>query len=189
MPSPKSQSHLSRRATCRSLASLTLLTCYPQDQCILSTKLPQELRNLIHTHLTSQQYNTHHESHNSQLGRRPGHIYSISTTPDLLLTCRLLYHEAHTIPLRSATFHISSHTDHPIYHMSAQQGREIYHLHDILGAFDKSNFTRFFRPHLRWKKVTWTICGQWMTRPVDLEAFRIAQIASFLAETMVPASC
>lgn len=40
--------------------------------------------------------------------------------------------------------------------MSSQQGRHLYHLHDITHTLNAAAISKFFRSHLQWKRITLT---------------------------------
>lgn len=72
--------------------------------------------------------------------------------------------------------------------MTAQNGAEMYHLHDNLVALSERNFTKFLLPHLEWKRITWTVCA-YMWPPLLAEHHEIERLAETLAKVVLPASC
>lgn len=72
--------------------------------------------------------------------------------------------------------------------MTKQRGADVYHLHDNLVALKRSNFTKFFLPHLHWKRVTWTICA-YLWPPILAGYREIDRLAETLASIELPASC
>lgn len=64
----------------------------------------------------------------------------------------------------------------------------MYHLHDNLVALKRSNFIKFFLPHLHWKRVTWTICA-YLWPPILAGYREIDRLAETLAGIELPASC
>ncbi|KAF3049531.1 hypothetical protein E8E11_010055 [Didymella keratinophila] len=72
--------------------------------------------------------------------------------------------------------------------MTKQRGADVYHLHDNLVALNRRNFTKFFLPHLRWKRVTWTICA-YLWPPILAGYREIDRLAGTLAAIELPASC
>ena len=72
--------------------------------------------------------------------------------------------------------------------MTKQRGADVYHLHDNLVALNRKNFTKFFLPHLHWKRVTWTICA-YLWPPILAGYREIDRLAETLAGIDLPASC
>lgn len=127
---------------------------------------------------------------------RPGHTYRTKIHTAILLTCRLIYCEAHAIPMKSATHHFRHlgstswlyEGDVWLHHMTKQQGADVYHLHDNLVTLNRRNFTKFFLPHLHWKRITWTICA-YLWPPILAGYREIDRLAGTLAGIELPASC
>lgn len=95
------------RAVRRALADITPSNSGLQEQSPFFTKLPAEIRFLIFQLLLSQthDHNRPINIHSISPLYRPGHTYRTKVHTALLLTCRLVYYEAHSIPIRSATHH------------------------------------------------------------------------------------
>ncbi|KAJ4383308.1 hypothetical protein N0V86_001353 [Didymella sp. IMI 355093] len=72
--------------------------------------------------------------------------------------------------------------------MTKQRGADVYHLHDNLVALNRRNFTKFFLPHLQWKRVTWTICA-YLWPPILAGYREIDRLAETLASIELPTSC
>lgn len=72
--------------------------------------------------------------------------------------------------------------------MTKQRGADVYHLHDNLVALNRRNFTKFFLPHLYWKRVTWTICA-YLWPPILAGYREIDRLAETLAGVELPTSC
>ncbi|UPX09956.1 uncharacterized protein EKO05_0000633 [Ascochyta rabiei] len=72
--------------------------------------------------------------------------------------------------------------------MTKQRGADVYHLHDNLVALNPRNFTKFFLPHLSWKRVTWTICA-YLWPPILAGYREIDRLAETLACVGLPVSC
>ena len=204
------------RAVRRELAEITPDNSQPQEQCLLFSKIPAEIRFLVFQFLLSQTYDydrpvpeldmldfagsDHAPSwlrlHGSSPGYyRPGHTHHTKIHTAILLTCRLVYFEARSIPIRSATHHTrhlgptywSHEGDVWLHHMTKQRGAEVYHLHTNLMALENTYFTNWFLPHLHWKRVTWTVCLNYVYDAVNcLNKFRLAKM---LADIDLPASC
>jgi hypothetical protein len=187
------------RAVRRELAEITPDNSKPQEQSLLFSKIPAEIRFLVFQFLLSQTYDYAQpvDVHSVSPLYRPGHTHRTKIDTAILLTCRLVYFEAHSIPIRSATHHFR-HLGTPatqlydgdiwLHHMTKQRGAEVYHLHDNLVPLKKRDFTKFFLPHLHWKRVTWTICSNfWPPGPGGhRDIFRLAKT---LAAIDLPASC
>ena len=97
------------------------------------------------------------------------------------------------IPLRSATHHIdgfewgvAKSLYHRLLRLSSQQGRHLYHLHQIVALLETDVFTILIRPHLKWKKITWTITE-------GLNSFRYKRLADVIKPRLLaisfPAFC
>ena len=186
------------RAIRRGLADITPSNSRLQEQSLLFSKLPAELRFSIFQLLLSQIHD--HDRpiniHSISPLYRPGHTYRTKIHTAILLTCRLVYYEAHAIPIRSATHHFRHlgstswlyEGDVWLHHMTKQRGADVYHLHDNLVALNRRNFTKFFLPHLHWKRVTWTICA-YLWPPILAGYREIDRLAETLAGIELPASC
>jgi hypothetical protein len=72
--------------------------------------------------------------------------------------------------------------------MTKQRGADVYHLHDNLVALNRRNFTKFFLPHLHWKRVTWTICA-YLWPPILAGYREIDRLAETLSTITLPQSC
>ena len=184
------------RAVRRKLAEITPDNSKLQEQSLLFSKLPAEIRFLVFQFLLSQtcDYNRPVGVYSVSPLYRPGHTHHTKIHTSLLLTCRLVYYEAHSIPIRSATHHFQDiggsfdKGDVWLHHMTKQRGAEVYHLHDSLAALEKRAFAKLFLPHLHWKRVTWTIC--WNVRwPNSGDRDYYHQLATTLADIDLPASC
>ena len=186
------------RAVRRALADITPSNSGLQEQSPFFTKLPAEIRFLIFQLLLSQthDHNRPINIHSISPLYRPGHTYRTKVHTALLLTCRLVYYEAHSIPIRSATHHFRHlgstswlyEGDVWLHHMTKQRGADVYHLHDNLVALNRKNFTKFFLPHLHWKRVTWTICA-YLWPPILAGYREIDRLAETLAGIELPPSC
>ncbi|KAJ4992495.1 hypothetical protein SVAN01_01878 [Stagonosporopsis vannaccii] len=186
------------RAVRRQLADITPNNSKPQEQSLFFSKLPAEIRILIYELLLSQIHDHGRpiNIHSISPLYRPGHTYRTQIHTAILRTCRLVYHEAHSIPIRSATHHFRHlgstswlyEGDVWLHHMTKQRGADVYHLHDNLVALNRSNFTKFFLPHLQWKRVTWTICA-YLWPPILAGYREIDRLAQTLATIDLPASC
>jgi hypothetical protein len=204
MPQPKSlpkdryTRQRAARATRRHLASLTPSTSHPQLQSAFFTLLPAEIRFTIYQHVLSQQ-NDHSrpiDIHSISPLYRPLHTYHSKIDSALLLTCRLVYVEAHQIPLRSATHHFRYlgstswlyNGDIWLHHVTSQRGAELYHLHDNLVALKASNFQKFLLQHLHWRRITWTICA-YLLPPLLAELKERQRLVETLAGLVLPSSC
>jgi hypothetical protein len=127
---------------------------------------------------------------------RPRHSTHTTISTTLLQTCRLVYSEAHSIPLRSATHHfrhLGSTSfiyigDVWLHHMTSQRGADLYHLHDNLVALQASNFSKFLLPHLKWRRLTWTVCA-YLIPPMLAERREVERLAQTLAALVLPETC
>ncbi|KAF2108682.1 hypothetical protein BDV96DRAFT_256797 [Lophiotrema nucula] len=199
------------RAARRSLASISPGNSHSQRQSTLISTLPPEVRNLIYGHALSQYADCNTPSRNTTWrGTWRGHTdkAQIKCDTTLLLTCRMIYYEAHMIPLRSATHHIDidgselglipyfqqyhrpsqQRVDSPylrLHRLSSQQGRHLYHLHQELALPDTKTFNKLIRPHLKWKRITWTINDSRLMRYDRLTV----EIMPILRAIHLPASC
>lgn len=186
------------RAVRRRLAEIAPSNSHLQEQSLFFSSLPAEIRFMIFQLLLSQGHD--HDRpiniHSISPLYRPGHTYRTKIHTAILLTCRLIYYEAHSIPIRSATHHfrhLGSTSwlyagDVWLHHMTKQRGADVYHLHDNLVALNRGNFTKFFLPHLHWKRVTWTICA-YLWPPILAGYREIDRLAQTLASIELPASC
>jgi hypothetical protein len=155
------------RALRRSIADITPQGANPQLQSPLFAVLPSEVRNLIFEYATCQIIDPRKSTPETQNARsRPQHELLPVTDTALLRTCRLVYTETRTIPLRSATHHVygdqaasynSEDWDYYLFHISSQSGQHLYHLHTT--SWSLPNFTKHLQPHLHWRRITWTICS------------------------------
>jgi hypothetical protein len=169
LPKKRYNRQRQNRAIRRTLASINPTNSHSQHQSLLFSKLPAELRLLIFQHVLSQTHNPDRpiDTHSHSPLYRPSHTHQTTISTPLLQTCRLIYHEAHSIPLRSATLHFRHlgskgliyHGDHWLRHMTKQRGLDFYHLHHKITNLTKREFEEFFLPHLKWKRVTWLICN------------------------------
>ncbi|OAK94714.1 hypothetical protein IQ06DRAFT_298212 [Phaeosphaeriaceae sp. SRC1lsM3a] len=197
---PKERYNRQRRARSirRSLAQITPATSHPQLQCHLFSALPAEIRFLIFQHVLSQVPDPSHtiDIHSISPLYRSSHTQHTTISTALLRTCRLIYYEAHKIPLRSATHHFRYlgstswlYTDDLwLHHMTSQRGADVYHLHDNLVALSASNFNKFLLPHLLWKRISWTVCA-YMWPPLLAGHHEIERLAETLENVVLPASC
>lgn len=186
------------RAVRRALADITPGNSRPQGQSLFFSKLPAEIRFMIFQLLLSQKHD--HERpvdfHSISPLYRPGHTYRTKIHTAILLTCRLVYHEARAIPIKSTTHHFRHlgstswlyDGDVWLHHMTKQRGADVYHLHDNLVALNRRNFSKFFLPHLHWKRVTWTICA-YLWPPILAGYREIDRLADTLASIELPTSC
>jgi hypothetical protein len=157
------------RAIRRTLAAISPSNSHSQQQSPLFSVLPAELRLLIYKDALSQHLDLSRPINTDSKTPlfRPGHTHYTTVSTTLLSTCRLVYYEAHAIPLRSATHHFRylnsadwRYTgDTWLQHITSQRGAELYHLHDNVTAYDRGDFTKFLLPHLQWKRITWTVCA------------------------------
>jgi hypothetical protein len=186
------------RAIRRTLADINLSNSHSQQQSLLFSLLPAEIRFLIFQYVLCQSHNPSRPVtiHSFAPLHRPGHTQRTIISTTLLQTCRLIYHEAHAIPLRSATHHFNHlgstswlySADIWLHHISKQRGLELYHLHDNLIALNTNNFTKFFLPHLKWKKVSWTVCA-YLWPPFLASRVAIERLSETLAGVLFPESC
>ncbi|KAJ8108318.1 hypothetical protein OPT61_g8257 [Boeremia exigua] len=186
------------RAVRRQLSSIAPNNSMPQEQSLFFLKLPAEIRFLIFQLLLSQMHDHSRpiSMHSISPLYRPGHTYRTTSYTAILRTCRIVYYEAHSIPIRSATHHFRHlgstswlyEGDVWLHHMTKQCGAEVYHLHDNLVALNLRNLTKFFLPHLNWKRITWTICA-YLWPPVLAGYREIDRLAETLAAIELPASC
>jgi hypothetical protein len=124
------------------------------------------------------------------------HTHRTKIDTALLLTCRYVYSEARHIPLRSSTHHFRYlgstswlyNGDIWLHHVSKQVGADLYHLHDNLVALKASNFEKFLLPHLRWRRITWTVCA-YLLPPLLAELRERQRLAETVAALVLPASC
>lgn len=186
------------RAVRRGLADITPRSSRQQTQSLFFSQLPAEIRFLVFLLLLSQTHD--HDRpisiHSLSPLYRPGHTFRTRIDTAILLTCRLVYYEAHMIPIRSATHHFRHlgstswlyEGDVWLHHMTKQHGANLYHLHDNLVALNRRNFTKFFLPHLHWKRVTWTICA-YLWPPILAGYREIDRLAETLAGIELPSSC
>lgn len=191
---------LKARAIRRALADITPSNSMPQRQSSFFSKLPAEVRFLVFQLLLCHNHD-HDKSVDINSAKplyRPGHSFRTKIHTAILLTCRLVYYEAQAIPIRSATHHFwdmaSASWDYMgdlwLHHITKQRGADVYHLHDKIVILKRRQFTKFFLPHLYWKKVTWTICTQ--DRVPFLALFPnpdTHHIAEILAGIVFPVSC
>ena len=186
------------RAIRRALVDITPSNSKLQTQALFFSKLPAEIRFLIFQLLLSQihDYDRPINIHSISPLYRPGHTYRTKLHTEILRTCRLIYYEAHAIPIRSATHHFRHlgstswlyQGDVWLHHMTKQRGADVYHMHDNLVALDSRNFTKFLLPHLRWKRITWTICT-YLWPPILAGYREIDRLADTLAGIILPDSC
>ena len=183
----------------RSLAAVTPGNSHPQTQSPLFSILPAELRSLIFEFVLSQKSDPARPvrvplwHHPYEPLYRPGHAYRTTLDSSLLLTCRLIYYEAHVIPLRSTTHHVQNLTfmskfDVWLYYLTKQRGAELFHLHDTGKNLRPSDFSKFLLPHLHWRKITWTLCSYLFT-PVLEEQEEFHDLANTFVGLKLPASC
>ncbi|KAH6643846.1 hypothetical protein C7974DRAFT_371037 [Boeremia exigua] len=183
---------LRARAIRRQLSDINPNSTNRQEQSLFFLKLPAEIRFLIYQFLLSQICYSDRPFDNHYLSRlgRPGHTHHTKVHTAILLTCRLVYYEAHTIPMRSATHH----PQYPDYadwlnYMTKQQGVDAYHLHDRPFSVDQHSFTRFFQPHLHWKRITWSLCKRDWPAAFSGDYKMIDELTETLAAIELPASC
>jgi hypothetical protein len=186
------------RAVRRALAEITPSKSMLQTQSLFFSQLPAEIRFMVFQLLLSQTHD--HERpvsfHSISPLYRPGHTHRTQIHTAILLTCRMVYYEAHAIPIKSATHHFRHlgstswlyEGDVWLHHMTKQRGANVYHLHDNLVALNRRNFTKFFLPHLQWKRVTWTICA-YLWPPILAGYREIDRLAETLANIELPTSC
>jgi hypothetical protein len=204
MPQPKSLPkdryvrQRAARAIRRDLAALTPSTSHPQLQSLFFAVLPAEIRFTIYQHVLSQQHDPTRpiDIHSISPLYRPRHTHRTKIDSALLLTCRIIYVEAHQIPLRSSTHHFRYlgstswlyNGDIWLHHITKQRGAELYHLHDNLVALKASNFNKFLLGHLRWRRITWTICA-YLLPPLLAELKERQRLAETMASLVLPSSC
>jgi len=186
------------RAIRRVIAAISPSNSHTQTMSPLFSLLPAELRLQIFRHVLSQRPDTTRPVfiHSISPLFRPGHTHHVQTSIALLSTCRLVYYEAHGIPLRSATHHfrylgstsLLYNGDIWLRHVTKQQGAGLYHLHDNLIALRPPNFSRFLLPHLCWKRVTWTICA-YLWPSVLQSQNGIGELSAVMSGIVLPASC
>lgn len=157
--------HRVARAIRRDLANINLDNSNRQQQSPFYSMLPAELRFLIFQLVLSQQHDQSRpiDSHSWRPACRPGHTYHIMVDLNVLLTCRIVYFEAQSIPLRSATHHVQAYgswhnrRDNWLYHITKQRGADLYHLHEYLLSLQTIDMSRFLLPQLKWRRITWTL--------------------------------
>jgi hypothetical protein len=186
------------RAVRRELAAITPSTSHAQHQSLFFSKLPSELRSMIYQYVLCQEQDASRpiDVHSISPLFRPGHTQHTVLSTLILRTCRLVYYEAHRIPLQSFTHHFrylgstSWLYNGRIYlhHMPSHLGAHMYHLHDNLVALNVSNFTKFFLPHLKWKRITWTICA-YLWPPLLAGHNQIDDLSTTLDRIVLPGSC
>lgn len=186
------------RAVRRALADITPNNSRPQEQSLFFSRLPAEIRFMIFQLLLSQQHDHGRpvNIHSTSPLYRLGHTFRTKIHTAILLTCRMVYYEAHLIPIKSATHHFQHlrrtsrllDGDIWLHQITKQHGANLYHLHDHLVVLMKRNFTKFLLPHLHWKRITWTICAYPLLPP--LAGWReIDRVAELHTDIELPASC
>jgi hypothetical protein len=180
------------------LAAITPSTSHSQEQSLFFSKLPSELRLMIYQNVVCQTPNSSRpiDVHSISPLYRPGHVCHTALSTSILSTCRLIYYEAHTLPLRSFTHHFHYLGSTPwlnngriwLHDIPSHLGAHMYHLHDDLIALNAANFTKFFLLHLKWKRVTWTICA-YLWPPLLAHRNQIDDLASTLEQIVLPCSC
>lgn len=177
----------------RGLSAITPANANPQRQSPLFA-IPSEVRNLIFEHAVCQTFDYKRPVSNTSHSHRPGHEHHKHIDTALLYTCRLVYYETRAIPLLSATHHLyedpsESHDrrdwDHYLFHLSSQQGMNLYHLH-ITEWKSPFTFDTHLQPHLHWRKLTWTLCASEWT---PLEMADHFNVAKALVLAHFPSTC
>lgn len=194
MPQLHDNRKLKVRAARRALTQITPENSHPQTQSPLFFVLPSELRLSIFEFAVCQTVDCSRPVSNNSYTHRPGHEHAAHIDTALLRTCRLIYTETRHLPLRSATHHLyqepresfnPSDWDHYLFHLSSQSGYSLYHLHVTKwrGPF---TFDNFLKPHLYWRKLTWTLCASEWTSPGLADHF---DVAATLAKAHFPITC
>ncbi|KAF2019868.1 hypothetical protein BU24DRAFT_419473 [Aaosphaeria arxii CBS 175.79] len=156
---------LMRRAARRRLAQITQSQCLSQRECPLFTKLPNELRNMIYEYVLAQHDDPSRPIPWTRHRWRFAHEHRTFADISLLATCRRIYMEAHPISIRGATYHIALNSiggssygwDHPLFHISSQLGKHLYHLHAFLTDMeDPLAMEKLLLPHAHWRRITWS---------------------------------
>jgi hypothetical protein len=186
------------RSIRRTLASLNPSNSHPQQQSLLFSKLPAELRLVIFKEVLCETYDHNRPGEISPL-YRPCYTQRTTISTALLLTCRLIYSETHFIPLRSATLlfrHLSGNAvlwadydDSWLHHLTKSSGRELYHLHKRLVYFNKEYVTKHFLPHLKWKRVTWMVSSHLWPGVPSRDGDDDHDVPRMLAKLVLPDSC
>lgn len=186
------------RAVRRTLTAITPKNSLPQPQCLLFSMLPAEIRLMIFQLVLSQRYNWKRPIAIDSLSPlyRPGHAHRTTLDARLLRTCRLVYYEAGNIPLRSTTHHFQHlgstswlyDGGNRLHHITKQAGMNLYHLHDNLIALKAGQFTKFLLPHLRWRRITWTIRA-YLLPPLLAQYREIDDLDYTLRSLVIPESC
>ncbi|KAF1963526.1 hypothetical protein CC80DRAFT_486895 [Byssothecium circinans] len=168
---PRHERNMHSRAMRRALTEITPANSHPQNQSPLFSKLPSEVRNLIFEYAICQTPNYHCPVSGTSHTNRPGHKYKTIIDTSLLHTCRLIYYETRTIPLRSTTHHVyeapsesfnPADWDHYLFHLSSQSGHNLHHLHTTKWRIPFT-FSDHLNEHLHWRKMSWTLCAsEWM---------------------------
>jgi hypothetical protein len=182
------------RALRRALALITPKDAHPQTQSPLLTVLPSEIRNSIFEYAVCQTIDDSKPVSATSHMHRPGHEYNAYIDTNLLRTCRLVYCETRTLPLQSATHHLYEEPsesfnpfdwDHYLFHLSSQSGQNLYHLH-VTKWSSPFTFDAFLVPHLRWRKLTWTLCASEWSHEAMKSDFHVSKA---LAKAQFPKTC
>lgn len=188
------------RAIRQGLVAITPDESHRQEQCRLFAVLLVEIRFIIFQLALSQRYKP-----NTAINKRvllpiyrPCHHSDTTVDLNLLLTCRRIYCEAQSIPLRSATHHFHDpgstsflgNADIWLHHVTKRRGMDLYHLHANLATLDPVPFSKFFLPHLHWRRISWTICS-YAIPPIQAEEKEKEKdnLARTLESLIIPASC
>ena len=182
----------------RSLASITPSNSHPQSSSRLFSTLPSEIRTQIYEYALCQ-VPTHDQPVSASSHQyRPGHTHRASISTSILQTCGLVYYEAHTIPLRSATHHVyefesrlgvnnPDEEDHYLDHLVSPY---LYHLHHSMGVVQYFGLARYVRhEYLPWKKITFTIRSSFWPRVNWERQSGCAEIEVDLQALVLPSSC
>lgn len=198
-PKERHERQRRRREVRRSLAAIAPHNSNPQAHSLLFTELPAEVRFMIFQLVLSQRWDScrpivlppHHP-----LRRCHCHTHYRIIHWGLLLTCRLVYYEAHAIPIRSATHHVDftqfgspiSNYERRLPYLTKQSGADLYHLHAYLNSLHLESMSQPFLPHLKWKRITWTLTGYHFASSENNHN-EMLWAADILAELQLPASC
>lgn len=99
----QTSSSVQARSVRYALSQIEPSNCHPQRQCSLFYRIPAELRTLIFEFALAEHDDTSTPLHSFGEDIRPGNIWEPRIYTDLCRTCKLIYYETSSIPLRGAT--------------------------------------------------------------------------------------
>ncbi|KAF2687939.1 hypothetical protein K458DRAFT_428738 [Lentithecium fluviatile CBS 122367] len=191
---PHGEQQSDARAMRRALMRISPENSGLQTQSPLFALLPSEIRNQIFEFAACQTVNCSSPVPNTSHMHRPGHEYNAHINTALLRTCRLVYYETRTLPLRSATHHLYEEPsesfnpldwDHYLFHLSSQSGKSLHHLH-VTKWRSPFIFDTYLKDHLHWRRLTWTLCASEWTPNAMGQHFHVA---GSLARAVFPDTC